>query len=122
MTSDPAYGERERRAAQAAIERGHKDPTNLRELLIWTTSRTTAATIDAYFAAHLYDPELLDALISIALEGDDAGDAPWAAANTLAMFPAPMLMRYRSQLVELSEHPWVYLSRPAKAALSKLDE
>ena len=94
----------------------------MRGLLIWTTSRNTAEIVDAYFAEHTNDSELLNSLVIIALEGEDARDASWAAANTIAVFPAPMLMAHRAQLVELSEHDWNYLSHPAKVALAKLDQ
>ena len=120
MTTGSEYHERERRAAAEAIAKGHSDPVNLRELLIWTTSKTTRPTVEAYFRQHHHDKKLLAALVSIALEGQDAGDTPWAAANTLAEFPASMLMEHEVALVELSKHDWEYLNTPARAALRKI--
>lgn len=32
------------------------------------------------------------------------GDAPWAAANTIADFPASMLKKHRTELMELGQH------------------
>ena len=121
MTAGSEYEERERKAAFEATAKGHADPANLRELLIWTTSKTTRAAIEAYFRKHHHDKALLAALVSIALEGEDAGDAPWAAANTLAEFPASMLMEHKAALVDLSKRDWDYLNNPARAALRKID-
>jgi len=115
------YQERERKAASAAIAKGHGNPADLRELLIWTTSTTTRADVEAYFRRHHHDKRLLAALVSIALEGEDAGDTPWAAANILSDFPASMLVEHKAALVELSQHDWDYLNRPARAALRKID-
>src|SRR6185295_5095773 len=92
MSNYSKYEEGEIAAASAALAQGHTDPKNLRELLIWTTSKTTCAAVEAYFQKHHHDKELLKALFAIALEGEDAGDAPWAAANTIADFPASMLV------------------------------
>ena len=121
MTTGSEYEERERKAASEALAKGHSDPANLRELLIWTTSKTTRPTVEAYFRKHHHDKKLLAALVSIALEGEDAGDAPWAAANTLAEFPVSMLMEHKLALIELSKHEWDYLNKPARAALRKID-
>ncbi len=107
--------------AAECIERGHQDQQNLRELLILTTDRSTAAMIDRYFAKHHHDSELLQNLIEIALEGEDNGDAPWAAANTLADFPSDMLKPFRRQIEEISKEQWIYLNQPAKLALEKID-
>lgn len=104
-----------------AIAKGHEDPANLRELLICTTSKTTASEAQAYFAAHHQDPGLVAALIEIALEGEDAGDAPWAAANILSDFPPAMLRKHRGALQRLAQHEWTYLNVPAKKALEKLE-
>ena len=119
MTND-SYREQSIKAASAVLEKGHSDPANLRELLIWTTSKTTCEMVEAYFKKHHADPALLQALFAIAAEGEDAGDAPWAAANTIADFPASMLAKHRSELVELSKHQWSYLSKPAQDALAKI--
>jgi hypothetical protein len=119
--ADPSYREREIQAAKAALAKGHADPANLRELLIWTTSKNTAELIESYFATQHCDAALLSALFAIAAEGEDAGDAPWAAANTISDFPAEMLKPHKDELVELSQHQWTYLSKPAKDALVKIE-
>jgi hypothetical protein len=121
MTDRSNYEEKEFQAAFTAIAKGHRESKNLRELLILTTSKTTCPMIDAYFCKHHHDKELLKALILIAFEGEDAGDAPWAAANTIADFPVLMLVEHKSALVELSQHDWMYLKQPAIKALSKID-
>src|SRR4051812_36053903 len=113
MAGDSTYQERELKAASTAIAKGHRDSENLRELLIWATSKTTCAMIESYFRQHHHDKELLQALVAIALEGEDTGDAPWAAANTIAEFPAPMLAEHKGALLELSKHDWDYLKKPA---------
>jgi hypothetical protein len=118
MSSD--YSNAALSAARLAISKGHKDPANLRELLIWTTSASTSPIVDEYFSQHYEDGTLLVALIDIALEGDDMGDAPWAAANTIADFPAHMLREHIAALVTLSEYDWMYLKQPALKALAKL--
>jgi hypothetical protein len=122
MGDQKEYESRSREAAAEAIKRGHGDIANLRELLIWTTSKTTAKTVEAYFARHHSDRELLRNLFAIALEGEDAGDAPWAAANVLAEFPASMLRDHKNELLTLSKFEWNYLKTPALKALSKLAE
>ena len=114
------YEQKSVAAAADAIQRGHSDTSNLRELLIWTTSKATAPLVGDYFASHLRDKDLLRHLVAIALEGDDAGDAPWAAANVIAEFPPELLASQRPALEELAAHPWAYLHVPAKAALAKL--
>jgi hypothetical protein len=116
------YEASSKRAALGAVAKGHGDPENLRELLIWTTSTTTYDTVIAYFRKHLEDPALLADLVSIALEGEDSGDAPWAAANLLEEFPGHILQAHRSALLELSKHSWSYLSEPAGRALEKLGD
>jgi hypothetical protein len=121
MSTDD-YERRTREAAAAAITKGHSDSANLRELLIWTTSTATEPMVAAYFAQHLQDEALLDALFSIAAEGEDMGDAPWAAANVIANFPASLLARHRPELVSLASEQWDYLNQPAKRALAKLDQ
>ena len=118
--ASPSYREQEIQAATAALAKGHSDPKNLRELLVWSTSKTTAEMIESYFRTHHRDSKLLSALFAIAAEGEDAGDAPWAAANTIAEFPADMLEPHRAELTELSQHQWTYLSKPAKDALAKI--
>jgi hypothetical protein len=107
-------------AATIAVQRGHADSSNLRELLIWTTSKPTASLVEKYFSSNLQDKELLGQLVTIALEGEDAGDAPWAAANVIAQFPPELLANHQAALEELAAHPWSYLHVPAKAALAKL--
>ena len=108
--------------ASECIARGHQDHENLRELLILTTNNATVAMIDRYFAKHHHDSELLSQLMKIAKEGEDNGDAPWAAANTIADFPPAMLKPFRSDLEEISKEEWIYLNQPAKMALEKIDE
>lgn len=77
--------------------------------------------IQEYFQKNLNDKDLLEALFIIAEEGEDCGDAPWAAANTISDFSGAMLAPYKARLVALSEHPWLYLSEPAKQALAKVE-
>lgn len=122
MNTSDEYREKSRSAANAALARGHQDIKNLREILIWTTSRTTVDLVENYFAEHLGDSKLVESLVTIALEGEDAGDAPWAAANTLTAFPTTMLLPHRAAIVELSQYDWDYLSGPAKRILVRLDE
>jgi hypothetical protein len=114
------YEKRSRDAASVAISKGHVDAANLRELLIWTTSGTTEPMVSEYFSRHLDDEQLLSALFKIALEGEDSGDAPWAAANIIAEFPATLLARHKPELHALADEQWDYLNRPARAALAKL--
>jgi len=106
--------------ATAAIAIGHADAKNLRELLIWTTSKSTYPMVMEYFRRHLDDEKLLQSLIEIALEGEDAGDEPWAAANTIVEFPAFMLKKHETALRRLSQEQWIYLSGPANKALAKI--
>jgi len=110
------------RAAAAAIAKGHSVPAALRELLIWTTDRTTAPEVEAYFGRHLDDANLLNELFAIAREGEDAGDAPWAAANLIAEFPAALLSSHREELVALAQFEWDFLRQPAQKALTKIGE
>lgn len=114
------YEEYAQSAAQLAISKGHRDNGNLRELLIWTTSKSTVGMVKEYFSQHHSDGELLAALIEIALEGEDMGDAPWAAANTIVDFPPELLREHEASLVTLSEYEWTYLNLPAQKALEKL--
>jgi hypothetical protein len=58
--------------------------------------------------------------MNIALEGEDAGDAPWAAANTIADFPADMLLPHKRSLERLAAEQWTYLQVPARRALAKI--
>jgi hypothetical protein len=74
----------------------------------------------SYFRQHLNDRAMLAKLIEIALEGEDMGDASWAAANVIAEFPADLLRPYEVELRQIAAEPWDYLNRPAKAALEKL--
>ena len=115
-----AYEEGVRSAARVAISKGHHDLDNLRELLIWTTSMPTCAMVEEYFSQHHDDEKLLAVLIEIALEGEDMGDSPWAAANTAADFPAQMPLKHKAALVDLSKHEWMYLKLPAQKALAKI--
>nr|WP_321360530.1 hypothetical protein [uncultured Hyphomonas sp.] len=107
-------------AAGCAVAKGHGNIENLRELLIWTTSSSTEPLVSSYFRKHLSDRKLLSDLINIALEGEDAGDAPWAAANVITMFPPELLEAHRAELETLSREQWDYLNVPAKEALAKL--
>ena len=120
MSDSDNYQQQSVAAAAAAIEKGHGDPKALREMLIWTTSKATCAMVEAYFQNYHHDKNLLVSLLSIAEEGEDAGDAPWAAANTISEFPANMLAEHEARLVELSQQQWVYLSQPAQQALAKV--
>ena len=83
--------------------------------------KQAARRVASSLRRHLEDEELLSSLFAIAAEGDDAGDAPWAAANTIAVFPASMLRKYRAELLELSKNEWTYLKLPALDALAKLE-
>ena len=120
MTKYTQYQEGELRAAAAAIANGYQDAAALRELLICTTSKTTCASVEEYLKPHLGEAALVNSLVVIALEGDDSGDAPWAAANLLAEAPAGALRPHEAALAELSTHPWSYLSVPARTALAKI--
>ena len=120
MPASSSYRDQEIEFAAEAIRKGHRDAENLRALLICTTSETTNQMVKQYFSTHYNDKELLQSLVAIALEGEDSGDAPWAAANVLAEFPAALLAEHTASLKELSEHPWSYLHVPARQALAKL--
>lgn len=109
-----------RHLAAKAIRKGHSDQENLRELLIWTTGIDTCPMVEAYFAKYHHDKDLLRRPVEIAQEGSDMGDTPWAAANVIADFPAPMLVPHRAALEELSRHDWMYISDPAKKTLDKI--
>lgn len=115
------YDTLQRQCTETLSARGHRDPSDLRELLILTTNTTTESTVAAYFRNYHNDPALLKQLIEIALEGKDAGDAPWAAANTLAEFPYGMLAKHKSELLTLSQFEWSYLNISALAALAKIE-
>ncbi|HEY2068959.1 MAG TPA: hypothetical protein VGG48_05350 [Rhizomicrobium sp.] len=104
-----------------AVKAGYRDPASLRQILIATTSIVNCAVAMAYFREHLDDAGLLEALIEIALEGEDAGDCPWAAANVVVEFPAELLRSHEASLRRLSQEQWSYLSEPAKRALAKID-
>ena len=92
----------------------------LRDWLIMTTSTVTYDEAIAHLRRRLDDPVLLSELLDIALEGEDAGDAPWAAANVIEEFSPSLLQRHRPQLTALAGESWTYLSDPAKRALAKL--
>ena len=93
----------------------------LRTLLIGSTgSDSTRALAMGYFRQHLQDRSLLRQLIEIALEGEDNGDAPWAAANVITEFPAHLLREIQPELIRLSQESWMYLHDPAKLALGKI--
>ena len=102
------------------MERGYQDAAALRELVVWTTSKTTRASVEDYLRPHLGEAALVEALVALALEGEDVGDAPWAAANLFAEAPADALRPHEAALTELSTHPWSYLSVPAQKAVAKL--
>ncbi|HKY22529.1 MAG TPA: hypothetical protein VJM31_15055 [Vicinamibacterales bacterium] len=118
--SSKTYEEQSIAAARAAIEKGWRDPVALRELLIWTTAKTTIQLVEDYLAEHRHEAALLEALLTIAEEGEDCGDAPWAAANQLEEFSPEMLQPHASRLEVLSQHPWMYLADPAVRALHKV--
>lgn len=92
----------------------------LKDWLIMTTSTVTYEEAIAHLRTRLDDPALLSELVDISLEGEDAGDAPWAAANVIEEFPPSLLQRHKSQLTALAGESWTYLSEPAKRALAKL--
>jgi hypothetical protein len=110
------------KAVQSALAKGYRDPVALRELLIATTSTVTEPKVTKYFRRHLDDAGLLASLFEIAAEGEDMGDAPWAAANVIEEFPPELLRLYQAELEELAAHPWMYLHDPARRALAKLSK
>ncbi len=116
-----SYDEDCRRWVADAIAKGHSDPADLREILVWTTCRVTAQAAEIYLARHRTDPELLNSLVAIALEGEDAGDAPWAAANTIAKYPGAMLVHHKASLESIAREQWMYLHVPAREALAKVE-
>jgi len=120
MSSESSYADERRQVCAAAAANGYEDPHSLRELLICTTSKLTAPIAEAYFAALRNDPELLSLLVAIALEGEDAGDAPWAAANMIAEFSAEMLLPHELSLQQLAAEQWTYLHIPGRRALAKI--
>ena len=85
-----------------------------------TTSTDTFDNAMVHFRGHLEDPQLLADLIDIALEGEDMGDAPWAAANVITEFPAALLRLHEPQLQQIAAEQWDYVSRPAREALAKI--
>jgi hypothetical protein len=91
----------------------------LRDKLIDTTDARKASAALAFFRLHLNDRDLLAQLFKIALEGEDAGDAPWAAANVIAEYPVALLRSHENDLRKIAAEPWDYLNQPAKAALAK---
>jgi len=109
-----------REALKVALEQGHANPRVLRGLLIGTTSTTSYDPVMDYFRRHLTDRQLLRDLIAIALEGEDNGDAPWAAANVITEFPGTLLREIEPELIQLSKEQWLYLNKPAKEALQKI--
>jgi hypothetical protein len=119
-TSRDEYRDHTLRQLDQCVRDGHATPETLRALLIWTTVWSTSAQAIQYFQRHMCDEALLPRLIDIALEGEDAGDAPWAAAHLIEMYPADMLRVIEPKLHLLSREPWSYLSGPAWAALEKL--
>src|SRR6185295_13935814 len=104
--SSEAYRARAISQATAAIAIGHADEKNLRELLILTTDGNSAPMVMEYFRRHIGDRELLKNLVKIALEGEDEGDAPWAAANTIVEFPVELLKEHEADLQLLSQEQW----------------
>jgi len=115
-----SYEEHCRLALAQAMAQGHADPANLRKILIATANMDTAPTANKYLEQHRADPELLKALIAIALEGEDAGDGPWTAANTIAEYPGAMLVPYKAELEAIAREQWSYLHLPAREALAKI--
>lgn len=91
----------------------------LSDWLVMTTSTATEPEAMAYLRSQM-DAETLNELVQIALEGEDMGDAPWAAANVIAEYPAELLKKHVNQLREIAAEPWDYLNRPAKIALEKI--
>jgi hypothetical protein len=120
MSSESNYQDDCRRVCEAAVANGYEDSDSLRELLICTTSTVTAPMAEAYFAERRDNAKLLALLVAIALEGEDAGDAPWAAANTIADFPAEMLLPHEQSLEQLAAEEWTYLHVPGRRALAKI--
>jgi hypothetical protein len=110
----------EQQRTEQAARVGYRDAASLRQLLIATTSKDTSEAAMSYFQARFGDEGLLNALLPIALEGEDAGDAPWAAANVIAEFPANMLRKHEAALRLLGQEQWRYLKDPATRALAKI--
>jgi hypothetical protein len=94
---------------------------DIRDKLIETTDQRKAQAAMAFFKERLNDSATLAALVDIALEGEDMGDAPWAAANVIAEYPAALLRRHEAELRLIAAEQWDYLNRPAKAALAKIE-
>lgn len=94
--------------------------SNLREWLILTTQKTTYEKAMSHFRQHYDDQKMLTELVAIALEGEDNGDAPWAAANVISEFPVELLIPHETQLRRIAAERWIYLSGPAKKALQKI--
>ncbi len=115
-----SYDEHCRLALEQALAQGYTDPANLRRILIATTNMKTAPTANRYLEQHRADPELLKALIAIALEGEDAGDGPWTAAYTIAEYPGAMLVPYKTELQAIAQEEWSNLHVPARKALGKI--
>jgi hypothetical protein len=122
MKKEKTYEERSIERAQELINLGYRKEGVLRELLICTTSKITCSMVMENFQENYSDNQLLELLFAIALEGDDSGDAPWAAANVISEFSGLMLTPFKGQLIELSNYEWVYLKEPALEALKKVNE
>lgn len=120
MDNEKTYEQWSIENAEKLIKIGHKDVAILRELLICTTNKISDSIVAPYFNHFLDDEELLMNLFEIALEGDDSGDAPWAAANVISNFPATLLSNYRPQLLEIAAYDWDYLRLPAEKSLAKI--
>jgi hypothetical protein len=121
MGIEKSYEEKSIEKAKLLIQKGYESPSVLRELLICTTSKYTCPMVMDYFNTHIQNSELLDLLFSIALEGDDSGDAPWAAANVISEFSGELLAPYKNKLLELASYEWDYLRIPAEEALNKIE-
>jgi len=120
MDNEKTYEQWSIENAEKLIKIGHKDVAILRELLICKTIKISDSIVAPYFNHFLDDEELLKNLLEIALEGDDSGDAPWAAANVISNFPATLLSNYKAQLLELAAYDWDYLKLPAEKSLAKI--
>lgn len=92
----------------------------LRQLLIETAFRDTSAAAEAKLSSYFHESSFVAAVFSIALEGEDMGDAPWTAANTIEKMPTEMLLPHISKLETLAEEQWMYLHEPARRALARI--
>lgn len=72
----------------------------IRELLIETCYSNEKAS--KYFESKIDDQNMLQILVSIAVDEDDfGGDAPMAAGSYIPMYPVPMLKEYEKEFLDI---------------------